>query len=1122
MGEAADLFDRIKKRDGREASFDDSKITDAIFKAARAVGGEDRETAVELTLEVLRKLKKQYNGQVFGVEDVQDIVEKVLIEKGHARTAKAYILYRDRRTRLRDAKGELMDVVEEIVKETDKDNANVGNCVKYDTKIVNPTSGELLTIADIVQKGRGDVLSLSGNRVAPSKVVDVFDSGVQECFKVTTKLGKVIECTRNHPLFTLNGWIKLERLSIGSRIGIPSIIPVDAHVQIRDCEVKLLGYLIGDGGLTEGSPTFTCQNRETLKDFTKAASEFGGIRLSLKKSVPSCLGAPDTLYYRIARTTISGSNPLTEFIRSHGLYGKTAHHKFVPDILFRLDNRQLRLFLGALYATDGSLNVSNDLASVSYSTVSERLARGVQHLLLRLGIVANLSKRKTFLRGKACAPSYVVDIRSREFVRLFCEKIRVTGKPADKVLELVDRRTKSGGRNRNTLPSEVRQLLIEAQQISGMSWKELSSALGYTGPRIIMYNAGYYIAHDKRNRSVSRDIVRVAGKVFSSDKLLELANSDIYWDEIENIEPIGKHQVYDIAVAGAANFVGNDVFLHNSPSAKMLQIASAASRKYYLTRLIDEDFSLAHSRGDVHIHDLDFYATTCNCLQIPLEKLLMEGFNTGHGHIRPPKRPASATSLAAIILQSSQNDMFGGQSFPFFDKQIAPSMDGADEDKVYQAMEALVFNLNSMHCLPYREQIWIFDIKEQKMMQLPIGLFVENFEPNRYKAISLNVKTGESELKYVTAVQRKGNHRRLITLIDEDGKKVTTTDNHRIMCIDNQNRITSAFPEQIINILSPENLSSPLISKIGHVNVKQSVESSSNDEYVYDISVADNETFLTASGIFVHNSRAGSQVPFSSINLGTDTSEDGRRVTRNFLLAYESGLGRGENPIFPNVIFRAQKGVSLDPQDPNYDLFQLAVRVASKRLNPTFSFMDSSFNKPYDDQVAYMGCRTRTMDNRHGPSVTTGRGNLSFTTINLPRLGIKAERNMKTFYKLLDEVTELTINQLYHRFQVQCRLKVKDLPFVMGQNLYLGSEGLKPDDSIEPAIVNGTLTVGFIGLAEMLVALTGYHHGQNKESQQLGLEIVDYIKKKVDEASECFNLNYTLLATPARGCAAAF
>mgnify|MGYP005837658029 CR=1 FL=1 len=524
------MFKVIKKRDGREVPFDETKITDAIFKAARAVGGEDRQTALELTIEVLKMLKSRFNGQVFGVEDVQDVVEKVLIEAGHARTAKAYILYRDRRTRIREAKGELMDVVEEIIEETDRENANVGN----------------------------------------------------------------------------------------------------------------------------------------------------------------------------------------------------------------------------------------------------------------------------------------------------------------------------------------------------------------------------------------------------------------------------------------------------SPSAKMLQIASAASKRYYLTRLLDDNFSAAHSRGDIHIHDLDFYATTLNCLQLPLDRLLSEGFNTGHGYIRPPRRPTSATALAAIILQSSQNDMYGGQSFPFFDKQMAPFVEGADENEVYQAMEALVYNLNSMH------------------------------------------------------------------------------------------------------------------------------------------------------------SRAGSQVPFSSINLGTDISEAGRKVTRNLLLAYEAGLGRGENPIFPNIIFRLQKGVNFDPGDPNHDLFKLAVRVASKRLNPTFSFMDSSFNAPYGDQVAYMGCRSRVMDNRRGPAVTTGRGNLSFTTVNLPRLGIRAERDLKTFYRLLEDVVELAVNQLYHRFKVQCKLKVKDLPFVMGQGLYLGSENLKPEDSIEPAIVNGTLAVGFIGLAEALVALTGYHHGQSAEAQELGLEIVSFLRKKVDEAAGRFNLNYTLLATPAEGLSGRF
>ena len=267
----------------------------------------------------------------------------------------------------------------------------------------------------------------------------------------------------------------------------------------------------------------------------------------------------------------------------------------------------------------------------------------------------------------------------------------------------------------------------------------------------------------------------------------------------------------------------------------MLQIASAASKQYYLDRLIPPKFSEAHRRGDIHIHDLDFYGKTLNCIQINLKRLLQEVFNNGHGYIRPPKRPASASALAAIILQSSQNDMYGGQSFPFFDRDLAPFVESASDEEVYQAMEALVYNLNSMH------------------------------------------------------------------------------------------------------------------------------------------------------------SRAGAQVPFSSLNIGTDTSEGGRRVAKNLLLAYDAGLGRGENPIFPNIIFRVQEGINLSPGDPNHELFLLAMKVAAKRMNPTFSFMDSSFNKQYGAEVAYMGCRTRVIGNIHGPEVTERRGNLSFTTINLPRLALKAE-----------------------------------------------------------------------------------------------------------------------------------
>ncbi|HOJ77679.1 MAG TPA: anaerobic ribonucleoside-triphosphate reductase [Bacillota bacterium] len=406
--------------------------------------------------------------------------------------------------------------------------------------------------------------------------------------------------------------------------------------------------------------------------------------------------------------------------------------------------------------------------------------------------------------------------------------------------------------------------------------------------------------------------------------------------------------------------------ISNSPSAKMLQIASAASKQYYLTRLIPEEMAQAHIAGDYHIHDMDFYGKTLTCVQIPLGRLLEQGFNNGHGFIRPPKRPASATALAAIILQSSQNDMHGGQSFAFFDRDMAKFVVGASEEEVFQAMEALIYNLNSMH------------------------------------------------------------------------------------------------------------------------------------------------------------SRAGAQVPFSSINLGCDTTPEGRLVTKSLLLAYEKGLGHGETPIFPNIIFRLKKGCNFEPDDPNYDLFKLAMRVSAQRLNPTFAFMDSTFNKPFGTEVAYMGCRTRVISNRHGAAVSDGRGNLSFTTVNLPRLAIKAGGDLEAFFSDLEAMMTLAARQLYHRYRIQAKLKVKDMPFLMGQGLYIDSGKLGPDDTIGQVIKHGTLSIGFIGLAEALIALTGKHHGEDPAVQRLGLEVVSFMRKLTDNFAEEYDLNYTLLATPAEGLSGRF
>lgn len=294
------------------------------------------------------------------------------------------------------------------------------------------------------------------------------------------------------------------------------------------------------------------------------------------------------------------------------------------------------------------------------------------------------------------------------------------------------------------------------------------------------------------------------------------------------------------------------------------------------------------------------------------------------------------------------------------------------------------------------------------------------------------------------------------------------------------------------------------------------------------------ETHQAMEGL-VHNlntmhSRAGAQTPFSSINYGTDTSPEGRMVIRNVLFATESGLGNGETPIFPIHIFKVKEGINYNPEDPNYDLFKLACRVSAKRLFPNFSFIDAPFNKIYykeghpETEVAYMGCRTRVIGNAYDRNneITFGRGNLSFTSINLPRIAINSNGNLEWFFEELERKMDLVVKQLLDRFRIQAAKSVRNYPFLMGQGIWIGSDKLSIDDKIGEILKHGTLSLGFIGLAEALVALTGSHHGQTIESRNLGLEIVGFMRDYLDRISKEKQLNFTLLATPAEGLSGRF
>lgn len=344
-------------------------------------------------------------------------------------------------------------------------------------------------------------------------------------------------------------------------------------------------------------------------------------------------------------------------------------------------------------------------------------------------------------------------------------------------------------------------------------------------------------------------------------------------------------------------------------------------------------------------------------------------------------------------------------------------------------------------------------------------------------------------------------------------------------------KLTGFFQENNKHILDEKGLDFTRETLMEHCQADKRAA----DRIIKKATAATDKATYQAMEALIHNlntmhSRAGAQVPFSSINYGTDLSPEGRMVVRNVLLATEAGLGFGETPIFPVQIFKVKEGVNYNPSDPSYDLFQLACRVSARRMFPNFAFIDAPFNlqyyRPgdYHTEVTYMGCRTRVIGNTYDKSreIVTGRGNLSFTSINLPRIAIDADHNVGQFFDRLDEVMELVIEQLMHRFRIQAQKKVKNYPFLMGQGIWIDSDRLGLEDEIGEILKHGTLSCGFIGLAECLIALTGKHHGECPEAQNLGLEIVSHMRKRMDEESKRTGMNFTLLATPGEGLSGTF
>ena len=496
----------------------------------------------------------------------------------------------------------------------------------------------------------------------------------------------------------------------------------------------------------------------------------------------------------------------------------------------------------------------------------------------------------------------------------------------------------------------------------------------------------------------------------------------------------------------------------DSAMGTMLQYGATAAKEYNEKFLLRPEQARAYREGWIHIHDFDFYALTMTCCQIDLLKLFHGGFSTGHGYLREPNDIRSYAALACIAIQSNQNDQHGGQSVAQFDRGLAPGV-------------AKTFAKR------YR-----VDLSEALSLLAPEGAAVP--DPAAMKA------------RFAAAEAKSGEKPSL-----EGGAKFDAELRADL--------VASGLPEAAVD------------KALAYARKTAYAET---DEATYQ-----------AMEALIHNlntmhSRAGAQTPFSSINYGTDTSPEGRMVMRNLLLTTEKGLGHGETPIFPIQIFRVKDGINYNPGDPNYDLFQLSCRVSAKRLFPNFSFVDAPFNLPYykpghpETEVSYMGCRTRVMANVHDPDreISPGRGNLSFTSINLPRLAIEAKGDVDKFYKGLDKMLALVAQQLLDRFEIQARRKVKNFPFLMGQGVWLDSDKLHWNDEVREVIKHGTLSIGFIGLAEVLIALYGHHHGESDAMQEKGLEIVRHIRAFCDSMAAKTKLNWTCLATPAEGLSGRF
>jgi ribonucleoside-triphosphate reductase len=1031
----------VIKRDGREERFTSSKIFKAVVPAAKEAGygqEEAEQIADTIAIDCQVELVAQTKDRDFGipVDDVHNLVEKELM-KNYPSVAKKYILYRDKRTDIREGKSAIIKTLDALSKEMSKDNANTDpsaatkhfQIASAVSKHYSLTKGMSKHFADAHISGDLhlhdlDYFDKTVNSMHEDDVISIMDN----CGNVTVLAFKEFatlldlpdspcyKALRGYKVKSKSGWVNIKALirkNLNSKYPMMNValnnglslkataehkVPIvdvnsgERLVSIKDLKPgdKLIGEIEDHGNqeyidvldlimqqTDEVKARVTIRNAYKLVYWLKFKyDDFAWNKIFGYRSSGKC-GSSKIISFK-EYEMIASKFPLPLQIKQELSVCVTKSRYAIPAII-PVTSNLARLF--GYFASEGWISKADNGRRIVIANKNRHILDSIHECIednFNVNVIDHVEYKSQNVNGKA--------VNSSTLHFLFYDLFDLKGRSDEKKIpEFIF----SGN-------SEIKYAFLSGLIDGDGSYSDKSIAYCTVSRQLA---EKLTLLYSSLGIQSTTHIQKTNGTEYTCDGVTGTRNFDTYFVKV-----------------GAKEFrdkLSNFLTPLKATLEKQEDLPGITNKRFstLTVRNVTLDSSYNGFTYDVTTEDRYFYSNGVlvhNCFFLPMAKMLREGFDNGTGYIRPPKRIGSACALYVIAAQAMQNQFFGGQGTVHFDYDLAP----------YAQME---------------------------------------YE----RRLKVEIYKMEKRNKYIKVIDPKGLREHIEKEAMEDAEEATY----------------------------------------------QAMES-----LIYNINTM--------------KCRSGNQNLFMSLNLGDNTTHWGRMITRNLLKAFMAGLGRGENPLFPNLGFRLKEGVNYNPEDPNYDLFRLALECLSKRIQPRFVFADFSGVVGDWRNTARMGCRTNLGGNVHGSDDPEGRGNLFFTTINLPRIAIKShnetafkplEIKRDVFWAKLGKMCDLVIQQLLERYNVCKKLKVRDMPFAM--QWYQGSEGLKEDDCIEPAIKNGSLSMGFVGLAETLKLLTGEHHGENEAAQELGLRICQFMRNKIDTAKEKYNLNFSFFATPAESVA---